>query len=224
MFHRVAGHLPPTFLAREKITSSIGWQDTHGRMISAEYYDSMFAILTPDDWHSSYYPKSFRPLDDIKRENRAMIALHVYTAIGAECELIRDAIGYLGGSKDFVEQRTRTALVKFNEFFHRNNPIRAIDAYLSDKNDEGDYKWTKPLLPESRNDLESVLDSVHMEKMSANWRARMIRILRHQKAELEVCQEEWQPTFSQYIPDIARHGYNHGLEVQEKRMRRFRQH
>lgn len=209
MFHKVTGHLPPDFLMRLNVIRMVGWGDSKGRVPTAEYFGDMFSVLTPDSQNSLYNRKAIRPVDSMTRAMQSQIALHVFNALGEESRYIHDAIKYLGGSKDYVERETRYRLETFMAFFRNSNPIRAINSYLTDTNEDGQLKWTKPLNPNIQADVKQISNTTRLEYVSSQWVARMIRILSGQKKEVEKRQETWQPSLHGYIQDIATHGFAH---------------
>lgn len=216
LFHTITGHLPPCFLTRLNVIRTIGWGDSKGRVPNAEYFADMLNVLTPDSFNSLYQPKAFRPLETMTRPMRAQTALHIFTALGTESRHIHDAIGYLGGNRDYVERDTRRKLEDFMMFFRNQNPIRAINSYVTDTNENGQLKWTKPVLPESRSDIQQITRSARLEYISSQWIARMIRILNAQKVEIQKRQESWNPSLHNYIQDIAAHGFDHIKRIKHR--------
>jgi len=218
LFHQLAGHLPPDFLIRQKVLETIGWHDGKFRMLPPSFYDDMFAILTPHDWRELYHSRTFR-MPSSAQKAKSHAALHIFTSLGAEITQIHDAIACLGGSKDYIAQTSQNALKNFMFFFRAKSPVRSMQNYLADTNEVREYKWTKPLIQSTRRDLGTALSDTRLETMTANSHERIIWILRNQKKHIERSQEEWEPTFDQYITQAAEQGQKNALCVRKKHKR-----
>ncbi len=205
LFHAMAGHLPPDYLTRRSMLSSVDWTDRYGKMLPAEVFEDVLNELTPSDWGSMYQPGAIRSgfQHEWEEKDFAKGAIHVQMQICREQYDVADALNSTLRRQHLSPRRVyfRNAI---SNFFHEENPTDVLRKYLLDVSDH-DVKWIKPLSMSVRSRLLTALKDGKPEKPSVRRSRDMEDIMVEHRRRLASCMHSWEPRVTTFETFIASH-------------------
>lgn len=191
-FHRIMGYSTPDFMMRNICLSSINWHEKDGRKIPFDWYKKVLGFLSPSDWRSLYLDETFRNPHEVGNETLLQSAVHIRLHLLEEQQKTNDAIRAVLMAEYLKRPTVEYSMNAMLLFGNAPRPVETVYHFLTEANESGDRKWTRPMKPADFNQLRGLTRNCESQEVDISYPEKLMRLLDEHSARLNKWMHSWQ--------------------------------